>query len=290
MTAADIRAAAEAAGTGTDVVLQQAVADETVLRLGRSKFASCLRLATCREAVGKRLTWLYRADEKVLPGDGFVPGQVLSAEGFGEAFSSYIRVLLAPDLVAVEADRHAGEGRLSLSFSVSVDELHCPLIITLFQNNDGASPEKTLYRPAWFGEAAEILSCPVEDMAARDFAGILSRLTFASDPAVFAELYALIGRNACDGTGFSVRLRAACQENHVPLTVSRLAGFHGLAADRGLKARWKGYCRHHAEAEKDWRTVMDRLSAFLDPVWEAALSGQPFFGDWMPELSRYLYD
>ena len=134
MTAADIRAAAEAAGTGTDVVLQQAVADETVLRLGRSKFASCLRLATCREAVGKRLTWLYRADEKVLPGDGFVPGQVLSAEGFGEAFSSYIRVLLAPDLVAVEADRHAGEGRLSLSFSVSVDELHCPLIITLFQN------------------------------------------------------------------------------------------------------------------------------------------------------------
>ena len=43
-----------------------------------------------------------------------------------------------------------------------------------------------------------------------------------------------------------------------------------------------------AKQKEDWEEVVDRIMAFMKPVWRALCADEIFFDDWMPELTRFL--
>lgn len=55
-----------------------------------------------------------------------------------------------------------------------------------------------------------------------------------------------------------------------------------------MKKRWEKYVRKQGIENVSWETVLHRIVLFLRPVWNAMCRDEVFFGDWMPDLERYL--
>lgn len=220
--------------------------------------------------------------------DGFAPGQDLNAPGFALSFLSYIKVLMAPDFIVEEKSMALHKGLLTAELSVFIEAMHMPLILTFAENAEDIFPEKVEFTPRYGGRTVELFTYPFENICADDFGMILSRLDFMNDPTPFEEIYSIIMSNACDGTGFLVRLRASCEQRNVPFTVSRLEKFRSLAENKALAKKWNKRQKKAAGDPVAWKDMIERLYAFLAPVWEAVLEERVFFGDWMPELGRYL--
>ena len=53
-----------------------------------------------------------------------------------------------------------------------------------------------------------------------------------------------------------------------------------------MKKRFKSYVRRKSDV--DWEEAFKRISEFLVPMMDAIVEQQIFFGDWMPNLGRYL--
>lgn len=291
MTAGDIGKIVRESGRKTEEVLRTVVVEEVMARLAASKFGRSLWLASYVPKGGnvqKRVSYYYRKDEKVRRADGFVPGQDLSAPGFVPAFLSYIKVLLAPDFRLEEKSIAAHRGILYAEFSVFLEAMHTPLVLYFVENDEDLAPEKIVFTPRFGGKTVDVLTYPFENICAADCAILLGRLSFVNDLEPFAELYGIISQNACDGTSFQVRLRSACLKNNISFTSSRLEKFRGLRDNAAFAKKWDKRRKKAPDADIPWGTVIDTLFAFVEPVWKACMEGTVFFGDWMPELGRYL--
>ena len=111
---------------------------------------------------------------------------------------------------------------------------------------------------------------------------------YRNDDTPFAEAYGILLQNACDGTAFQVRLKSVCLENNIPFTSSRLEKFRLLRENKVFAKKWERRRKQALEADVSWAALIDTLYAFIAPVWEACMNDTVFFGDWMPELGRYL--
>ncbi len=291
MTAGDIAKIVRESGRKTEDVLRTVVVEEVMARLAGSKFGRCLWLASYVPKGGnvqKRVSYYYRKDISVTRADGFVPGQSLGAPGFVSAFLSYIEVLMAPDFRLEEKSIAAHRGVLYAEFSVSIEAMHTPLVLYFVENDEDLAPEKITFAPRYGGRAVDLFTYPFENICADDYGILLSRLEFVNNLEPFAELYGIVSQNACDGTAFQVRLRAVCHENNIPFTVSRLGKFGGLRENKSFAKKWDKRRKKAPDADIPWSDVIDTLYAFAEPVWKACMEDTVFFGDWMPELSRYL--
>lgn len=55
-----------------------------------------------------------------------------------------------------------------------------------------------------------------------------------------------------------------------------------------MKKKWQQYEKKHKEDTEEWELLMERLMAFLSPIWTALCEDEIFLDDWMPELGRFL--
>ena len=76
------------------------------------------------------------------------------------------------------------------------------------------------------------------------------------------------------------------EENIVSL--ERLNQFSEYRNHEDIKNKWQLYIEKHSKDVEEWEKVMDRLLAFIRPIWESACKDEVFFEDWMPELERFL--
>ena len=58
--------------------------------------------------------------------------------------------------------------------------------------------------------------------------------------------------------------------------------------EKRMKKRWEKYIRKQGTEDVSWETVLHRIIVFLSPVWNTMCRDEVFFGDWMPDLARYL--
>lgn len=72
------------------------------------------------------------------------------------------------------------------------------------------------------------------------------------------------------------------------VSMRRLAQMKSYRDYSYMKKKWKQYEKKHKEYSEDWEDVMDRLLAFLEPIWMALCEDDIFLDDWMPELGRFL--
>ena len=272
-------------------LLQGRVTESMVLRIGRSKFGTCLWLLSYPGKLKKSLSYVYRPDEKIMARDGFMPGQSFSAPGFLEAFLSYIKLIMAPDFILDEKKVEASNDHIRIEAEVLEDGVTMPLILNFTENNEEIAPEKIRFKPKTISDPpVDIFIFPAERRAALIMAGVLKSLEYTNDFGLFAELYDIASNIPCDGTLLFVSMKRALQAKEVELTSGRRSCFETFSADRRMKKRWDQYKKRN-ELSVTWEELLNELKAFFDPIFEAIASeeeGRSFFGDWIPELGRYL--
>lgn len=154
------------------------------------------------------------------------------------------------------------------------------------EETDDLPGEKTTY--GFFDpEIMEIgvRAYPKEYLAADYICEIIEKLELINDIDVYLYLYRLLGttkfaaRDVCD---------AIEAEKRTELTWQSFETFKGYVKNTQMKKKWKVLLRRHRIKEPGWEETMEVLIRFIEPLWAALTRDELFFGDWMPELRRYL--
>ncbi len=78
------------------------------------------------------------------------------------------------------------------------------------------------------------------------------------------------------------------KENHKKtVCLEELECFSKLKNNAGMKKKWQTYTKSFEEKE-EWERIMERILAFITPIWKSLCNDEVFFDDWMPELERFL--
>ena len=88
---------------------------------------------------------------------------------------------------------------------------------------------------------------------------------------------------------------AMCLDGHrmggILETLSREEISESLERFKGSKSlgdRWRAFAREYKVPLKGFPDLAEYLSSIMEPVTEALKRGEEFFGEWMPELCRYI--
>jgi hypothetical protein len=234
----------------------------------------------------------YLEDKSIGKAAGFIPGCAYTRD-----FAA--KLLLQIQKAAVNDDCplviKIGTGnRVEFSY----DGMYVPLEVKIEpgtdffkKNEDGEesfdfSREMTTYE-FFDSEIREIemIAYPREYQAAEFICEIMEKLELINDIDVYLYLYRILcetkfaARDVCD---------AIEAEKKSELTWHSFEVFRTYVKNTQMKKKWKVLLRRHRIKEPGWEETMELLIRFIEPLWAALTKGELFFGDWMPELGRYL--
>ena len=105
---------------------------------------------------------------------------------------------------------------------------------------------------------------------------------------VYDTTFRLLKQETVDGRHIYETLSFFCEKEEVIPQEKRIEMLASYETYTYMKKRWKKYIRKQGTEDVSWETVLHRIIAFLSPVWNTMCRDEVFFGDWMPDLARYL--
>ena len=127
-----------------------------------------------------------------------------------------------------------------------------------------------------------------EELLAEALILIVERLELLGDLAYYERAFELLCRENINARHLFLRMEEALKERHIQAEERRMKTLKGYRDYPYMKKRWRAYLRGKHKSEPSWEEVHERIMAFLEPLWEALTEDRVFFGDWMPDLGRYL--
>ena len=158
------------------------------------------------------------------------------------------------------------------------EEMKVPLTIRISPLvYDAAKPDKQELQSVFFEKkCAAYQHFPVETYLAEQLFTILKYL----------EL--IPSMETVDGRHIYETLSFFCEKEEVIPQEKRIEMLESYDTYTYMKKRWEKYVRKQGMENVSWETVLHRIVLFLRPVWNAMCRDEVFFGDWMPDLERYL--
>lgn len=128
---------------------------------------------------------------------------------------------------------------------------------------------------------------PLENIFAENFLEIMEKLELVADMGAFAVVDELLRTLSVSGHRMIEVLEEKAKSQPSIRKEKRLAQLKSYRGYAYMRKRWIKYSSHHGK-DVPWEEVMDRLVAFVEPVWMAFCRNEIFLDDWMPELGRFL--
>lgn len=190
---------------------------------------------------------------------------------------------------SVSAENRAGRAARNIESEGVVD--FAPLSS---RKAEGASPVSPLNREE--ESVAPVVSATVGgndasgdvNQIANAVFAILRQMELVEDMGVFVELYDLLQTETVDGMAISRRLIEICEDEDFVPDEARVKKIHSWSVDRFMEQKWEKYLRRQKDLSLSWFKVIEKLSTFIVPIGLSMAAGQPFIGDWMPEIGRFL--
>ena len=251
---------------------------------------------TYREQQYFSLEFIYHMNERVLRGEKLVPGQRMSKELAEQMFAQIFakeknkNIRWTYRYVLTEQD-------LTAEVTAEFEEMKVPITMHFcFADTQGIIPEKrelTLFVDA--DRKITYKHYPIETVLAEQLFQIMEMMELIPSMRPYDMVYEIISKDPVDG-------------RHVRETLSELCSREGFSCqeermDMGadyihyvyMKKRWEKYEKQRKKEQKtgdvesiEWEKVMQTVTNFLRPIWYSISRDEVFFGDWMPELGRYL--
>ena len=117
---------------------------------------------------------------------------------------------------------------------------------------------------------------------------VLYRMELIQNMSAYYEMYYLLDHESVDGRKVREYIDEQCTIPKLAKNKKYLDTIVGYKDYTYMKKKWKVYLRSINSTEPEWEKVMERFRRFFTPVWKAYLEDSVFFGDWMPDLNRFL--
>lgn len=129
---------------------------------------------------------------------------------------------------------------------------------------------------------------PTEEYVAQGFYEILNKLELLNNLSWYKEIYDILLVEAMDGRRVCECFRKRLETKKIPSLEKRLDTIKSYENYGYMKKKWKKEQKRQKEEFPEWNQVVSLLITFFSPVFNAVIRDEIFFGDWMPQLGRYL--
>lgn len=179
---------------------------------------------------------------------------------------------------------------LKLQISVKLEEMLVPVSIKIqLLQEDKKVPRKEIIPSTVFPKRRiSYYSYPTEAALAEYYIEIMTKLELIPDLMPYYQVYRLLEQESVDGRKVKEYIEEQCRKQQIAKTKHRLDYVMGYREYTYMKKKWKVFLRSIHSKEPAWEQVMDRFVSFFTPIWKAIMEDEIFFGDWMPELNRFL--
>ena len=101
-------------------------------------------------------------------------------------------------------------------------------------------------------------------------------------------MYGLLGCAGVDARKVKEQIEASCAAAKLEKEWKRMEMIAEYGRYAYMKKRWNVFLRSVGKKEPFWEAVIERFLGFYEPIWQSILENAVFFGDWMPEINRFL--
>ncbi len=181
------------------------------------------------------------------------------------------------------------EGTNKVTFIMSFEKMTVPLPVILQEVKDvHAFPkEKTARLTLQNAASFSYMAFPIEENVADLLFEILDKLELLNEVEKYLYLYDLLKSEALEGRKVKECLARKCQ-GKLGFDENRWQEFMKYRDYSYMKKKWKVIKRREKRSDLEWEEVFDFIIKFVGPLYEALIKEEVFFGDWMPELERFL--
>jgi len=154
---------------------------------------------------------------------------------------------------------------------------------------EGLVPVKRTFMPFMEGgKQIPYLEYPVESILAENLFYLIRDMELLPDMSVYDKVYGILKTEPVDGRHIQELLGEHCKKQQLLPEESRMKEILSYRDYSYMRKRWEKYLRHRKRKEPACTEVMQVLEQFLPQMWSTLCRDEIFFGDWMPDLQRFL--
>ena len=129
---------------------------------------------------------------------------------------------------------------------------------------------------------------PKERTLTSAFVDIVRKMELIHDMRPYDTVFGILRTESLDGRHVKEHLENELFSRQLTLDKKRWNMLLNYRNDAYMKKKWKTWLRGEKKDAPSWAEVMDLTEAFFGPIWESMCADTVFFGDWMPDLGRFL--
>ena len=184
----------------------------------------------------------------------------------------------------------ASERSATLELTIRTDQMYVPVLLTIRPVSGEELFPKERSIPSLMGDDRQItfLEMPTEDYLVDQIQQIFTYMELQNRMEVFLDFYDTIRNSPVEGRTVYRKLLEKKEAGTLQLDGAKWKLWMEYSDYIYMKRKWKVLLRRQKIMSPSWEETHKLLSNFIEPIWKAIENEMAFFGDWMPELGRFL--
>lgn len=253
------------------------------------KNSSILGIEQYRKKNILTLEFGYVTDRLAMKKDAIVPGQELSLK-MGYVMLAYILKVDKVPEISWKGRASVKNGVVELEITGEFAEMTVPVHIRVTKlTEEGLVPVKRDF-PLFMQNNRKIpyLEYPVESILAEQLFSIIKNMELLPEMCAYDRVYEILRTDSVNARHIREMLYSHCEREQLVPDAERVEEILSYRSYTYMRKRWEKYLRHRKRKEPSWDEVMGVLSEFLPRIWKSICKDEVVFGDWMPDLGRFL--
>ncbi|MFP3155628.1 hypothetical protein LQZ18_14615 [Lachnospiraceae bacterium ZAX-1] len=182
------------------------------------------------------------------------------------------------------------DSRKEINITVLWDKILVPLLVSIYaiEGLGLFAREQSLESCIIAGKCITYLEYPIELHLVENFYEMIEKLELISSYEIFDDTYHILISETIEGRKIHTIFQQFIENKKLPSWEKRWETVVEYKNYGYMKKKWNSYFKKSKKEYVAWEKVISLLDVFFTPIWNAIKEDIIFFGDWMPNLRRFL--
>jgi len=178
----------------------------------------------------------------------------------------------------------------TIDITASWDRYHIPVKVKITEllTSEIYPVEKILDSGFYKKKKLPYLEFPVEIQLAENVIEIFENLELINTMEVYDMVYRILTLNSIEGRKIYQFFIDYFIDDDIDPWRKKWNIIVGYKSYGYMKKKWKSYTKKFKKEMVSWEEIILMMEGFFTPIWNAIENDVIFFGDWMPNLKRFL--
>ncbi|MBQ1640552.1 MAG: hypothetical protein II571_02530 [Lachnospiraceae bacterium] len=184
----------------------------------------------------------------------------------------------------------ASERGATMELTIRAENMYVPVLITIHPvSGEELYPRlQTIPSVMNDGRQLKFYEMPTEELVVSRIQSIFTYMELINEMEIYLDLYEAITEHPVEGRSVYRKLLELKEQQRLAIDEKKWKLWQEYGDYSYMKRKWKVLLRRQKILSPSWEELQKVLSCFVEPIWTAIAKEEAFFGDWMPELGRFL--